>query len=91
MAKPFPTTSPTPAWSVQLQLHDGTPSRWISGREAERILQGGEAVRVRRKAHQTFDVIRLRKPPEYGRAYPLRATMPRPDESVFPEEEFPEE
>jgi hypothetical protein len=87
MAKRIPTTSPTPALPVQLQLHDGTPSRWISSREGEQIQQGGEAVRVRRKPHQPFEIVRLRKEPDYGRAYPLRATMPRPDETVFPDED----
>lgn len=51
------------AWfSVQLQLHDRTLSRWISPREAQQKIESGEAIKVPRKAHQPFAIIRLKKP-----------------------------
>jgi hypothetical protein len=70
------------AW--QVQLYDGTVSGWVSQRVAEEKIKSGQAVRLRRKAHQPFEVVRLKKEPEYARAYPVRAAMPRPDETVFP-------
>jgi hypothetical protein len=51
------------AWfSVQLQLHDKTPSKMISQREAAEMIKKGDAFKVRRKAHQPFDIVRLYKP-----------------------------
>jgi hypothetical protein len=47
-------------FSVQLLLADRTLSRWISPREAERLLERGDAVRERRKAHQPHPTIRLK-------------------------------
>jgi hypothetical protein len=49
------------AFSYQVQLHDGTPSRWVSAREANEKLAKGEAIRIKRKAHQPYEIIRLKK------------------------------
>jgi len=56
--------SSKPYWqnSWQLQLHDGTVSCYISGREAEERLARGEGRKVKRKARQPYNVIRLNKP-----------------------------
>jgi hypothetical protein len=48
------------AW--QVQLYDGTVSYWTSNREANRMIASGEATRIRRKARQPYEIIRLRKP-----------------------------
>jgi hypothetical protein len=50
-------------FSVQLQLADGGHSRWISPREAQQLIDKGEAVRSRRKAHQGFEALRLKPQP----------------------------
>lgn len=51
-------------FQVQVQLHDKTVSRWISQQDADARVARGEAVRVSRKAHQPFKIIRLCKPVE---------------------------
>lgn len=55
-------------FSVQLQLADRTPSRWISPREGQEMIDRGDAMRIKRKAHQPFEIIRLRPQPSASKS-----------------------
>jgi hypothetical protein len=46
----------------QLQLHDGTPSKLISAREAKECILRGNGKRIKRRAHQPREILRLFKP-----------------------------